>query len=250
MSTLATIATNALWAADLPPGTYKAPPMARAVVSSWTGCYIGLQGGGGWGSSQHVAVGPPNPANAGRPITNSFVLSGGEVGGTIGCNYQANSWVFGVENDISWTNISGSAPDMLPFNLNAVSHTNEKWLDTLRGRAGFAWDRAFLYGTGGVAFAGTDATICNTLLGVCQSNAQTRTGWVAGAGIEYAVWDNVSLKFEYLHADFGTGRYFPSPVMVGGQNIATRDVRLSDDIVRAGVNWRFTTLPGMLYPAQ
>jgi outer membrane immunogenic protein len=131
-----------------------------------------------------------------------------------------------------------------------VSHTNEKWLDTLRGRVGFAWEHALLYGTGGAAFAGTDANICNTFLGVCSSNSQTRTGWVAGAGIEYAVWDNVSLKLEYLHADFGSGRYFSTPVALGVQNIVTRDVRLSDDIVRAGINWRFTTLPGMLSPGQ
>jgi outer membrane immunogenic protein len=246
---LTTAVTNPLLAADLPARTYKASPMMGPVAASWTGCYIGLQGGGGWGSSRHVAVSPPNPANAGLPITNNFGLSGGEIGGTAGCNYEVNNWVFGVENDISWTNISGSAPDMLPFNLRGVSHTNEKWLDTLRGRVGFAWEHALLYGTGGAAFAGTDANICNTLA-ACFSNSQTRTGWVAGAGIEYAMWDNVSLKLEYLHADFGSARYFSTPVVLGMQNIITRDVRLSDDIVRAGINWRFTTLPGMLSPGQ
>jgi len=99
-------------------------------------------------------------------------------------------------------------------------------------------------------FRCTDANICSTFLGVCSSNSQTRTGWVAGAGIEYAMWDNISLKLEYLDADFGSGRYFSTPVALGVQNIVTRDVRLSDDIVRAGVNWRFTTLPGMFSPGQ
>jgi outer membrane immunogenic protein len=242
MMALAAIGVRPLLAADLPAQSYKAPPMMAPAAVLWGGCYLGVEGGGGWGSSQHVAV-SPNPAINGRPITNNFGLSGGEIGGTIGCNHQVNSFVFGVENDISWADINGSAPDMLPFNLNAVSHTNQKWLDTLRGRVGYAWEKALFYGTAGAAFAGTDATICNTFLGVCTSNAQTRTGWVAGAGIEYAMWENVSLKLEYLHADFGNGRYFTTPVALGVQNIVTRDVRLTDDIVRAGVNWRFISYP-------
>jgi outer membrane immunogenic protein len=238
MAALATMAaTHPLLAADLPARAYKASPMT-SVAASWSGCYLGIEGGGVWGSSQQVAVNPPN---AGLPITNSFGVSGGAVGGTVGCNYQADSWVFGIENDISWTNASGSGHDIPPFSAVAVSQTNEKWLDTLRGRVGFAWERALFYGTGGVAFAGTDANICNTVLGVCGISSQTRTGWVAGAGIEYAVWQNMSLKLEYLHADFGTGRYFSTPLLLGPVNIITRDVRLTNDIVRAGVNWRFNS---------
>jgi outer membrane immunogenic protein len=251
MLAFAAIGARPLQAADLPARSYKAPPMMAPVAASWSGCTLGVVGGGVWGSSRHVAVNSPNPLDAGLPITNSFGLSGGAIGGTTGCNIQFDSWVFGIENDISWTNARGSAPDVPPFSRFAVSQTNEKWLDTLRGRVGFAWDRALLYGTGGAAFAGTSATICSTVAtGLCASNSQTRTGWVAGAGIEYAMWENVSLKFEYLHADFGNGRYFSTPLVFGPVNIVTRDVRLTDDIVRAGVNWRFTSLPGMLSAGQ
>jgi outer membrane immunogenic protein len=238
MAVMAMAATQPVLAADLPARTYKAPPTMIPVVTSWTGCYLGIEGGGVWGSSQHVAVNAPN---AGLPITNSFNMSGGEVGGTFGCNYQVSSLVLGIENDISWTNAKGSGADIAPFSLVAVSHTNEKWLDTLRGRVGYAWDKALFYGTGGAAFAGTDATICNTALAVCGINSQTRTGWVAGAGIEYAAWQNISLKVEYLHADFGSANYFNTPLVVGGTNIITRNVRLTDDIVRAGINWQFTS---------
>ena len=238
MAVMAMAATQPLLAADLPARTYKAPPQMIPVVTSWTGCYLGIEGGGVWGSSQHVAASAPN---AGLPITNSFNMSGGEVGGTFGCNYQVSSLVLGIENDISWTNAKGSGADIAPFSLVAVSHTNEKWLDTLRGRVGYAWDKALFYGTGGAAFAGTDATICNTALAVCGIDSQTRTGWVAGAGIEYAIWQNISLKVEYLHADFGSANYFNTPLVVGGTNIITRNVRLTDDIVRAGINWQFTS---------
>jgi outer membrane immunogenic protein len=226
-------AAGAAGAADLP---VKAPPMAP-VPYNWTGCYVGIEGGGNWGRSNHTAV-TPNPANNDRPIDKAFDLSGVLVGGTLGCNYQASNWVFGIENDLSWTNKSGSAPDIPPFNIAATSQTSERWIDTLRGRLGVAWDRVLFYGTGGAAFAGTAVNICAPR--ACAGDSQSRTGWVAGGGVEYAVWQNLSLKLEYLHADFGTGRYINPPVTTpAGGTIVTRDVRLTDDIVRAGLNWRF-----------
>jgi outer membrane immunogenic protein len=224
--------SGAATAADLLP-VYKAPP--ALVAHSWTGCYLGIEGGGNWGRSRHTAAAS---VNAGLPIDDTFDLSGASVGGTVGCNYQTTSgWVIGIENDASWTNKSGSANDIPPFNIAAVSQTNEKWIDTLRGRLGFTWDRALIYGTGGAAFAGTSVTVCGPVL--CASDSRSRVGWVAGVGVEYAVWEGVSLKVEYLHADFGTARYIDQSVVGPGFTIVTRDVLLTDDIVRAGINWRF-----------
>jgi outer membrane immunogenic protein len=214
---------------------YKAP--VALLPFSWTGCYVGVEGGGIWGRSKHTDVTSPNPNDVGLPITNDFNLSGGLAGGTVGCNYQISNWVFGVENDISWTDAKGSANDLAPFTTTTVSQTREKWLDTVRGRVGFAWDRALFYGTGGAAFAGTAVQVCGTLN--CVNETKTRTGWVAGAGVEYAVWKNVTLKVEYLHADFGTSRYIDPPVVIGGATFNTRDVPLTNDIVRAGVNYKF-----------
>ena len=227
------VASGTAMAADLGP-VYKGP---APIAYSWTGCYLGIEGGANWGQSRHISAGLPNPANAGLPIDNTFDLSGALVGGTVGCNYQINSWVMGIENDASWTNKSGSANDIPPFNVAAVSQTSEKWIDTLRGRLGFTWNRALLYGTGGAAFAGTSVTVCGPF--VCASDSRSRVGWVAGVGLEYAAWENVSLKIEYLHADFGTERYIDPPVIGPATTIVTRDVSLTDDIVRAGVNWRF-----------
>ena len=95
----------------------------------------------------------------------------------------------------------------------------------------------------GAAFAGTRVNICNTALGLCASESEIRTGWIGGVGLEYAIWPNITLKFEYLHADFGAGRYFSTPTTLGGLNVVTRDVALKDDLVRAGLNWRFISLP-------
>ena len=223
-------------AADLRTPVYKAPPTMAPTAYNWSGCYIGIEGGGSWGRSSSTAA---SGTLSGLALTSSD-LSGALLGGTVGCNYQVSSWLFGIEDDLSWTNKRGTANDLPPFNVAATNDFREKWIDTLRGRAGFAWDRALLYATGGVAFAGTSVTVCGPF--ACASDSQTRTGWTVGGGIEYAVWENVSLKLEYLHVDFGTSRYINPPVTVPGVfNIVTRDIRLTDEIVRAGLNWRFNS---------
>ena len=179
-------------------------------IYSWTGCYLGIEGGGAWGRSQQIAATAPAPANVGRPITDPFNVSGALFGGTVGCNYQFGSVVFGVENDFSWTNKSGSSPDIPPFAAGAVSSTKEDWLDTVRGRAGFAWDRFMIYGTGGAAFADVGVNVCS-VAAICVSDSQMRTGWTAGVGGEWAAWTSpggsLTFKLEYLHVDFGTGLF-------------------------------------------
>jgi outer membrane immunogenic protein len=250
---VAALASGSAFAADLPPApqVYAPQPVAPPIYS-WTGCYLGIEGGGAWGQSQHTAVEPtspvapagfaPIPTNNGRSITGDFTVSGGLFGGTVGCNYQVNNVAFGIENDLSWTNISGIASDIPPFNTAATSSTHETWLDTLRGRAGLAWDRVFFYGTGGAAFANVGVQICAPT--ICVSDSQTRTGWVAGIGGEWAAWTGaagtLTLKLEYLHVDLGSGRFINSPVPTpAGGTIVTRDVRVTDEIVRGGVNWKF-----------
>jgi outer membrane immunogenic protein len=228
-----TVAAPAL-AADLgvrPAPAYKAPP--APMVYNWTGCYLGVEGGGAWGDSKQTAASGPD---TGRTIS-SFNTSGGLAGGTVGCNYQTGSWVFGAEEDLSWMNKRGSANDMPPFNPTAVSTTQESWLDTFRGRIGYAWDRTLVYATGGLAVEGAGVHICP--VAGCVDDDKTVTGWTVGAGIEYAFWNNWSLKAEYLYADFGSPQFIGTPVHIGAGTVDTRDVRLNDNIVRAGVNYKF-----------
>jgi outer membrane immunogenic protein len=230
------------FAADLPPPAYETLPVAPPPFS-WTGCYAGGEGGGAWGQSQQIAAAARNPAAIGLPITTGFNLAGAIAGGTVGCNYQISGVVLGFEDDMSWTNKTGSSPDIPPFGAGAISTTNEKWIDTLRGRVGFAWDRLLIYGTGGAAFVGAGVGVC-TAAAICISDSQTRTGWAAGVGVEWAVWTipagSLTAKVEYLHTDFGTGLFVSPPVVVAGAFIDSRSVRLTDDIVRAGLNWKFS----------
>jgi outer membrane immunogenic protein len=233
-------ATMTAFAADLAAQIPPPAPLPVPVIYSWTGCYFGAEGGGNWGQSQQIARSGPNAALA---ITGKFNLSGSIAGGTVGCNVQFSNFVVSIENDYSWTDKKGSANDMLPFNPAAISSTREKWIDTLRPRFGYAIDRFLVYGTVGIAWAGTSVNVVNPAIGAFVTDSKTRTGWTAGVGAEWAAWVGpwgaVTFKLEYLHVGFPTKQYVIPPVVFAGGTVATRDASLSDDMVRVGMNVKF-----------
>jgi outer membrane immunogenic protein len=226
--------TTGGYAADLPA---KAP--AVPAVFNWTGCYLGVEGGASRGRSQQVAAAS---ANAGLPINGGFNVNGILAGGTGGCNLQVNNVVFGLEDDFSWANARGSANDLAPFDTTAVNETREKWLNTLRVRIGYAFDRFLVYGTAGAALAGTEVRVSSPRIGLVIDQ-RDRSGWVAGAGAEWAAWSaswaDVTFRLEYLHAGYEAARYFDPSIIVGNSLVVTRNTPLSEDIVRAGVNLKF-----------
>jgi len=205
-------------AADLGKGPiFKAPPVTPAY--NWTGLYIGINGGGGWGSSHFIFPG------AGT-TTGDFNISGGLVGGTIGYNYQVGQVVFGLEDDVDWSNIKGSAvcPDGV-----TTCQTSNSWLGTARGRIGVAWDRFLPYVTGGVAFGDVRGNR-PTVGGLSRMSA----GWTAGGGIEAAIARNWSVKVEYLHVRLD--RLTCTPCSTVGDAV---DINFNADVVRGGINYRF-----------
>ncbi len=197
-------------AADLPRSMpSKAPAYIPPPLYNWTGFYIGINGGGGFGRSDF----------SGTFTTGSFDTSGGLVGGTVGYNWQMNQIVLGLEGDIDWSNLRGSAA----CGGTSCEMRND-WLATIRGRVGYAgWDRFMPYVTGGAAFG----NIKTTIAGVGDSS-ETKTGWTLGGGIEAAIAGPWTAKVEYLYVDLGSGG-----------SIAGSDASFHTNIVRAGVNYRF-----------
>ncbi len=193
---------------------YKAPPVQIAQVYNWTGFYLGVNGGGGWGQSWW-------DANA-----TGINTSGGLAGGTAGYNWQFGNAVFGIEGDIDWANLKGTATSTLCPN---GCSTSDSWLSTVRGRAGYAFGSVLPYVTGGLAVGDIKATMPG-LAGASATNA----GWTFGAGLEIALPGNWSAKAEYLHVDLGR---FNCGVNCGGA--PTDNVSMHDNVVRAGVNYRF-----------
>lgn len=154
----------------------------------------------------------------------------------IGCNYQVNQWVLGVEGDISWVSKTGSANEIPPFTPTTVAGTKEHWLGTIRGRVGFTpVERWLVCATGGFVAGDVEATIVS--LANNFSETRTRTGWTAGAGVEVALWGNWTAKLEYLYVKFSSQQYF-NPPPGAGSNIRS-DVPINDNIVRVGLNYRF-----------
>jgi outer membrane immunogenic protein len=226
--------------ADMP---LKAPVVAPPPAFSWTGCYFGVAGGYAWGTSRAENDG----TDGAIPITGNYQVRGGIFGGTSGCNLlQAGPWVLGVEGDLSWSGKRGSGNDLPPYNVTTVNQTNEKWLNTDRVRVGYAANGWLVYATAGAAVASVAYSITGAgIIGGTVTETHTRTGWTAGAGVEWAFSGSWSVKAEYLFVDFGGVPYFNFngliPVLPGAGAVANRNggVFLNDNIVRVGINYRF-----------
>ncbi len=194
---------------------YKAPPSEMAQAYNWTGFYLGLNGGGGWGDSHWQGIGRAD-------------LSGGQVGGTAGYNWQFGHAVLGLEGDIDWNNMQGSLACPGVGGGGSCS-TSETWLSTVRGRAGYAFGGVLPYVTGGLAVGNIQAAAPN-LPGATNTNA----GWTVGGGIEFALPGNWTAKAEYLHVDLGD---FNCGANCGGA--PDENVSIHENVVRAGVNYHF-----------
>jgi outer membrane immunogenic protein len=225
---LLTAATTSASAADLPARVYtKAPAPIVAPIYNWTGFYVGANGGYGWGSATQYGV------NSGNGVR--FDTSGGLAGGQVGYNWQAGSWVFGLEADGDWANIRGSAPCPNPA-FTCSSNTRD--LASFRGRVGWAVGSVLFYGTGGLGYANThDSTL---LAGVPAAGTTgffnaDRWGYAAGAGIEYGFTPNWSAKIEYMHYGFDSVTA-PTGTLAPLQPVAV-NVRI--DTVKVGVNYRW-----------
>lgn len=241
--TTASPAVRTANAADL----QSAPVYTKAlpeVARSWTGFYIGLQGGTGFGTSTRNPTGGQTcdvtTGICGAPTTipfpdafqNSFSMNGLHGGATTGFNWQTGPVVFGLEGDISGADIDGTGDCTFLLSQTAIGgntgcRTKLTWVGALTGRLGVTYDHALLFIKGGGAWAHFDHAATNdeaaasgsTGLGgagppppppppcipsCTASIGDTRSGFTVGAGIEYAFLSSWSAKVEYDYMDFGT----------------------------------------------
>jgi outer membrane immunogenic protein len=187
-------------AADLP--LYSKAPAIATPTYDWSGFYVGVFGGGGFGNHNlNNALGPANFAN----FTVNYESRGGLAGGEAGYNWQSGNIVLGVEGDGFWSGIKGS--DVSQFSagtlpIGSSDATNLRSGATVRARGGIAVDRLLLFFTGGWAYGNFLHTNTDPFLGTDQFSTH-RSGLAAGGGIAYALTDNLIGKFEYRYYDFG-----------------------------------------------
>jgi outer membrane immunogenic protein len=216
-------------AADLPaaPAPAPAPVYSRPAPMSgynWSGLYLGINGGGAWGTSSFDFPGTAT-------TTGSFKTSGGLVGGTLGASWQMSFIVFGFEGDGDWARISGSALCPAPA-AGSSCQASDSWLATGRARLGVAVREWLFYGTAGGALGDVKMSDGAAFAG----QTVTRIGWSAGAGIEYGFSQSASVKAEYLHVDLGSAQC-PAGSCAAGAAVA--NVPYTAEIFRAGLNYRF-----------
>jgi len=238
-------------AADLPARMPVKAPAVAAAPYSWTGCYIGGHAGAGWGrtaiSDPNATGSPFGPITRTPDATIGMHDTGAVVGGQVGCDYQfASNWVVGLAGDFSWAKIDGQAND--PFfggkdgvnPLTLESHTN--FLASATGRVGYAWDHYLLYAKGGAAWSHNKYAVnnfdCSFAFQPCFASAsETRMGWIAGGGLEWAFVRNWSVLVEYDHYGFGTKGVTFVDAVHGGSLLFNE--KLDFDVVKVGLNYRF-----------
>ena len=248
-------------AADLPAApVYKAPVVAPAPVYSWSGCYIGGNGGGKWFNTTSetvnipAATGPGGTSVASTLSVPDATSTSGIGGGQIGCNWQSGRFVFGIEGDADWQHASTMFAVGRVFPVNFVPGDNfsvaSNWQASVRGRIGYAWDRALLYATGGFAFTnvnfGTDFIPIGVFPATVASDSQTLVGATLGGGLEYGITNNLSLGVEGRYTWYGS-QTFNSGVLstfTNGRGLfttapTTSTLKLNTAEVTARLNWRF-----------
>jgi outer membrane immunogenic protein len=265
---LAAMIAGPAMAADMP---LKAPPVV-APVYSWTGFYVGVSAGYGWGNGDvnPVGTGLGNPAllvfgsqntanamAAALPAQLSANPKGFIGGAQIGYNYQVNKFVWGIETDFSGANIKGSSGtqniqvpiagggSVVSSAVSAEQKLNS--LGTVRGRLGFTpTDRLLAYATTTIAQTINPGIIPSPNPAVGSGSAM-RTGWTIGGGAEYAFAPRWSFKAEYLYYDLGHLTYVApmiSTTAIGlpGQFSALNVVsttHFNGNIMRVGINYKF-----------
>jgi outer membrane immunogenic protein len=269
---LTAVGTVAAQAADLPTRKEAPAPVFVPPPFTWTGFYAGLNAGGIFrtGSNNNFSIFDPNAGIDGNFIANSVINNNGGGSGTgfigggqAGYNWQTGAFVLGVETDFQGTTLSRSISQTgIPFsgpgvpfallgdNLTVNAKASLDWLGTTRGRVGFVVtpdNRLMIYATGGVAYGGgsSNFSVFDSTTGsfFTGNPSSTRVGWTAGAGVEYALTNNWTIRGEYLYADLGStnfstvgnvaaNTFFPGVVASG-------KFSYNASIARAAINYKF-----------
>jgi outer membrane immunogenic protein len=218
-------------AADMP--VKAPPPPVPAPIYNWTGFYIG--GNGGWGQSRNCL---DFFAADGTFLSEGCrERSGGLAGGQIGYRWQANQFVFGLEAQGDWADLSSSRVSLI--NPAFSTRTRTDGIGLFTGQIGYAWNASLFYVKGGAAVTSNRFSILDTLTGFEFASARsTRWGGAVGVGWEYGFAPNWSAGIEYDHLFMGdTNNSFSvvNPIVAGALNRIRQDV----DMVTVRVNYRF-----------
>jgi outer membrane immunogenic protein len=201
---------------------FAAPP-----AFSWTGCYVGLHAGVDWGASTWT------PTTDVWQVPSASMDANGAIGGAqAGCNYQAQSFVLGVEGEVWGSGLTGST-SFADYEGTEPIKTTSDLAGDVAARLGYAIDRALIFGKFGVASADYRFTDTNVDAEGFSGHANY-TGLLLGLGLEYAIDAHWSFKGEYDYVNYG-GK---SVAMTGVFDYIAA-IHNTENIVKVGANYRF-----------
>jgi outer membrane immunogenic protein len=216
-------------AADLRARPAPPPPPVVAAIYDWSGFYIG--GNGGWGQSR-------NCVDFGIFPDGCREASGGLAGGQLGYRWQAGTWVFGLEGQGDWADLSSTRVSI--FRPAFSTRTKTDGIGLFTGQIGWAWNTALFYVKGGAAVTGNRFSILGTLTGVeLASASSTRWGGTVGVGWEWGFAPNWSAGIEYDHLFMGDSNNSFSVVNPALAAVLNNRVTQDVDMVTVRVNYRF-----------
>lgn len=221
-------------------------PRSAPPPFSWTSCYFGMHGGGVFASKditdpvQLVQDSLIAPGTTTGVTTAHVSPTGAVIGGQLGCDYQfAPNWVAGIEGSFSGSTMKGSTTVGLPASPGdqATVSSRTDFIPSVTGRLGYAFDHTLLYGKAGIAWASSKYNVTGSLAGAPFDfeGFDTRGGWTAGAGIEWAFSRNWSVNLEYDFYSFGSGTALLTDNIsnASGQVDAKQNIQ----VVKVGLNF-------------
>jgi outer membrane immunogenic protein len=223
-------------------GVLVSATLAKADEPNFSGPYVGLHAGYGWGdatTTQDVDDWGNDPKWIG-PF--SYDLEGGFGGGTVGYNWQRGNVVFGIEGDLGYMDLSGSRTSASSHAGHHVDHDVSGGLYAVAAaRAGFAFGPTLVYAKGGWAWIDGEQSVATTVPGFAVNKSGSFDGLAYGGGIEYALNRNWSIKAEYLRIDLDDVHadqtsVTDDPVGHVYENHTGFD---AIDTFKVGINWRF-----------
>jgi outer membrane immunogenic protein len=247
-ATASLLAFGTALAADLQ--SYEAPPPPPPAVFDWSGYHIGVSGGYAGGSASYVSNILGFTAGTVYDVPSSYGRSGFIVGVQSGMSWQfSNNIVLGYESDYNYTD--GNSSNSGGWGGLALNN-DLRYFGAERLRFGYAFGRILPYVTGGLAYGQFHTNgIFNAgglLFPTADSNWQA--GWTVGAGVEYAVFNNISVKAEYLYASMqgtsgmGVGYNAATLAPVAYRTYTVNS--LDTHIARVGINYHFKSVGALI----
>lgn len=213
-----------------------AQAFAGDSATRWNGFYMGGYAGYASGKMEATDIGDSgNIGWWGLGDTFSDRTNGFTGGMQAGFNIQHGSWVSGLEADVGFLKLKGTARPRTDSHLT----TDASYAATFRGRLGYASGPALAYVTGGAMLADFGSGVVIDIMGGWTPSSKTGSqwGWTAGAGIEWALDAHWSVKGEYLYYSFGKETGTVPNCGLGGCRF---DLQNSGRIFRLGLNYSFS----------